>query len=212
MHKFSIFTKSDKFYWSTDLIIFLIIIITSGFAFIKLVVFEIEENSFDKILIYSALTAMVCGLILKIANHNKIQPLRGKLDGFLIFDDKGIKVKEDEFPIESIRKIQISNNDYRGLFIGARSFGPALSNGTNNHILIYFTDGTNKKYYFELLNPDDFQKMRGLLIDYHCKGKIDFWELSQVLGEKNSTEIRNLKEEIERSDNFLYLNDSSNFR
>lgn len=35
-----------------------------------------------------------------------------------------------------------------------------------------------------------------ILIEYHLKGKIDFWELANILGDKNSSEIKDLTEEI----------------
>ncbi len=148
------------------------------------------------------LLAFVAGFILKLLGLSKIEPLKGKLDGFLIFDKDFIQAKDDVFPIETIRKIQISNEDYYGKLarISGGNFEPALSNGTNNFLVIYFESFQTKQIQYELLNSDDFLKIRETLINYHLKGKIDFWELAKVLGEKSTNETLALTAEIKTRD------------
>lgn len=199
MHKFSLFKKSTKFYWSTNRIIYLILFVASGLLLLKNEVFHFEKNIIDKILLFVLVSTIIGSLLTMFKGLTEVKPLRGTLDGDLIFDENFIQVKEEIFPIEQIRKIQISNEDYSGKFQSSRgNFGPALSNGTNNFVIIFLESNKTRKFQYELLNSNDFQKIRQILIGYHLKGKIDFWEVTHVLGEKSSAEIRDFTIEIEK--------------
>lgn len=139
------------------------------------------------------------GLVLKFIGLTKIESLRGNLEGYLSFEKEFIIVDEEIYFLEKIRSIQIFNDDYSGKLVNTSkgNLGPALSNGTNNFIIIFLESGKNKKYQFEMINSNDFQKSRTILIEYHIKKKIDFWELANVLGEKSTEEIAELTKEIE---------------
>ena len=198
MQKFSLFVESNKLYWSTNKIFYSSLFLCIGVLFIKKEVLKLEEESlFDTIFKFLGIATMIIGLICMFRGFTQIKPLRGKLDGYLIFNNENICIKDEIIPISEIKKIQISNNDYRGLLGSVKgNFGPALSNGTNNSIVIYLERGQTKKYWFELINSNDFQNIRNILIEYHLHGKIDFWELADVLGEKSTSEVRDFKEEI----------------
>lgn len=161
---------------------------------------QIEQNFIDKIFGFLAVGAILVGIILKFYNLNKIEPLRWKLEGYLSFEKESITVGNEIYPIEEVRKIQISNDDYVGrmAYTSRGNFGPTLSNGIHNYIIIYFESGKSKRYDFEMINSDDFQKLRETLIDYHLIGKIDYWKLADVLGEESTSETLALTDEIER--------------
>ena len=163
-------------------------------------ILNLESNLFDRIFQWIVVLTFICGLVTKFRGFTQIEPLRGKIDGYLIFDRQFVKVKDEVFPIETIRKIQISNDDYSEKLTGTSkgNLGPALSNGTNNFIVIFFESGQTKRFQFEMLNSNDFQNIRETLIDYHLIGKIDYWELAQVLGEKTTSETLALTNEIEK--------------
>jgi len=200
MVKFGLFVKSEKIYWSTNKIIYSIWFFCLAVLLVKEKVLSLESNLFDRIFQWTIVLTLVCGLVTKFKGFTQIEPLNGKIDGFLSFEQQFIKVKDEVFPIETIRKIQISNEDYRGKLSGISkgNFGPALSNGTNNFIVIFLESGKTKRFQFELLNSNDFQNVRETLIDYHLIGKIDYWELAQVLGEKSTNETLALTSEIEK--------------
>ena len=200
MIKFGLFVKSEKFYWSTNKIIYSICFFCLALLFVKGKILNLESNLFDRIFQWTIVLTLICGLVTKFKGFTQIAPLNGKIDGFLIFEQQFIKVKDEVFPIETIRKIQISNEDYHGKLsrISKGNFGPALSNGTNNFIVIFFESGKTKRFQFELLNSNDFQNIRETLIDYHLIGKIDYWELAQVLGEKSTSDTLDLTSEIEK--------------
>jgi hypothetical protein len=129
----------------------------------------------------------------------KYEPIRGKLLGYLIFEKDKLTICDEIYPIETIRNIKIDNDDYSGKLVNTSkgNLGPALSNGTRNYIIVYFESGESKRHQFELINSDDFQKVRKELISYYLIGKIEFDEITNVLGEKSRSEIAELKIEIE---------------
>lgn len=200
MYKFALFKKSSKFYWSENKIIYAILFFSCGIMLFKQKALNIEENSLDKFFIGLTLFVFFCGLISKFIGLTKVEHLRGNLEGYLTFENDFININEEIYLLEKINSIQISNDDYIGKLVHTSSgnLGPALSNGTNNFIIIFLKSGETKKYQFELINSNDFQNVRTILIQYHLKRKIDFWELANVLGEKSSSEIRDLKIEIEK--------------
>jgi hypothetical protein len=201
MQKFSIFIKSNKFHWSAEIVTYSILFFCCGVMLFKQKVLNLEENFIDKIFIWFTVATFMFGIILKFYNLNKIEPLRGRLEGYLIFEKESITAGDEIYPIEKIRTIKISNDDYSGAFknISEGNLGPALSNGTNNFIVIYLLSGKSKRYQFELINSDDFQKVRETLIYYNIIGKIDYWELAQVLGERSTSETLALTDEIEKT-------------
>lgn len=198
-NKFALFKKSDKFYWSYNKIIYSILLICLGIILFKQKILNLEYNSFDKIFIWLTIFVFVCGLVLKFINSTKVEPMCGSLEGYLSFEKEFINVNEKIYLLEKIDKIQISNEDYLGKLVNISkgNFDPALSNGTNNFIIIFLESNETKKYQFELINSNDFQNVRTTLIEYYIKKKIDFWELASILGEKSTSEIAELTKEIE---------------
>jgi hypothetical protein len=200
MQKFSIYTNPNKFYWSAEIITYSIIFFCCGVMLFKQKVLNMEENLIDKVFMWLAVSTFIFGVILKFYNIGKFEPIRGKFEGYLIFEKDKITVCEEIYPIEKIRTIKISNDDYSGKLVNTSkgNLGPALSNGTRNYIIIYFESGESKRYQFELINADDFQKVRQELISYYLNGKIEFDEVANVLGEKSRSEIAEFKTKIEK--------------
>lgn len=200
MQKFSIYTKPNKFYWSAEIITYSIIFFCCGLMLFKQKVLNIEDNLIDKVFMWLVVSTFMFGVILKFYNIGRYEPIRGKFEGNLIFEKENITVCEKIYPIAKIRTIKISNDDYSGKLVNISkgNLGPALSNGTRNFIVIYFESGESKRYQFEQINGNDFQKVRQELISYYLNGKIEFDEVANVLGEKSQSEITEFKTEIEK--------------
>ena len=161
------------------------------------------EKTFQPIglfFLYSAVAGMFIGIFYKFKGLTEIEPLRGTLEGNLIFEKESIIINNKHYSLDEINKIQISNDDYIGklIHISSGHIGSSLSNGTNNYLVIFLKSKETIKVFFELINSNDFQKTKTILIEYYLKGKIDFDELIYVLGEKSSSDIRELKEEINK--------------
>jgi hypothetical protein len=139
------------------------------------------------------LGAFFLGIILKLFRIFKPDPLRGELDGFLTFELNQITAEEKIFKLDEIKKIRITNDDYYGKLIGSgKSFNSNLSNGVNNLCEIILLDGTSFVYNYELYNSDDLQKIKNELINYYKQSKLDFQNLTDILGvsSKESQEFR----------------------
>lgn len=196
MNKFAIFKKSKKFYWSTNKIYYCTLFSLLGLGYISDKLSNPTDYPFQWIII----TTMLLGLFFKFKGFTEIEPLRGTLEGDLIFEKDSIIIDNKLYTLDEIDKIKISNDDYRSKLINISkgNIGPALSNGTNNYLVIFLKSKETIKIFFELINSNDFQKIKPILIEYYLKKKIDFEELKYVLGEKSRSDIRELQEEIKK--------------
>jgi hypothetical protein len=199
MQRFSIYNKSDKFYWSNNRIIYPIILTCLTIQLITNKGSIIEKNSLNNILLGIMFFAFISGMILRLIGIPKTEPLQGDIDGFLTFDMNSIQIDNEVFSLEMIKNIEISNDDYYGklLAISKGNLNSPRSNGVDNYLKIKLYSGEMKMCNYELYNSADFQKIRRELINYHLNGKIGFENLANVLGEKNRNEIKELKLEIE---------------
>jgi len=143
---------------------------------------------------------MIAGIFLKLKGLIEIEPLRSTLEGDLIFEKESIVINNKPYSLDEINKIKISNDDYIGKLIHTSKgqIGPALSNGTNNSLILFLKSKETVKISFELINSNDFQKIKKTLIEYYLREKIDFEELKYILGEKSRSDIQELHEEISK--------------
>ncbi|REH00766.1 hypothetical protein C8P67_10210 [Flavobacterium aquicola] len=199
MERFSIYNKSDKFYWSNNRIIYPIILICLTILLINNKGSIIEKNSLNNILLSIMFFAFVGGMILRLIAIPKTKPLQGNIDGFLTFDMNSIQIDNEVYSLEMIKNIKISNDDYYGKLIASTkgNLNSPRSNGVDNYLKIKLYSGEIKMCNYELYNSTDLQKIRRELINYYLNGKIEFENLANVLGEKNQKEIKELKLEIE---------------
>ncbi|MFA9187312.1 hypothetical protein AAGV33_02720 [Flavobacterium sp. FBOR7N2.3] len=197
MNKFAIFKKSKKFYWSINKIYYCVLFSIIGFSYI----FGKLLNLVDLTFLWLAVIVMIAGIFLKLKSLTEIEPLRGILEGELVFEKEFIIIDNKQYSLYEINSIKISNDDYIGKLINYTrgNVGPALSNGTNNYLVIFLKSKAPIKIFFELINSNDFQKTKPILIEYYIKKKIDFEELKYVLGEKSRSDIQELKEEIKKT-------------
>ena len=196
MNKFAIFKKSKKFYWSTNKIYYCSLFSLLAIGYVVEKIFKPIGLFFQ----YSVIAGIFIGIFYKIKNFTKTESLRGTLEGDLIFEKESIVINNKPYPLDEINKIKISNDDYIGKLINYTrgNVGPALSNGTNNYLVIFLKSKETVKISFELINSNDFQKIKKPLIEYYLREKIDFEELKYILGEKSRSDIQELHEEISK--------------
>ena len=194
MNRFSIFKKSKNIYWSVNKIYYCTLFSILGLGYISQQILKPTELFFQ----WLSIIGMIIGLILKFKGFTQIEPIRGKLEGYLVFEKESINVDGKLYSLDEINKIRLTNDDYSGKLIHTSkgNIGPALSNGTNNSIIIFLKSKETIQSHFELINSNDFQNIKTILIEYYLKGKIDFDELRNLLGAKNRAETKELKEEI----------------
>lgn len=196
MNKFAIFKKSKKIYWSTNKIYYCSLFSLLAIGYVVEKIFKPIGLFFQ----YSVVAGMFIGIFYKIKNFTKTESLRGTLEGDLIFEKESIVINNKPYPLDEINKIKISNDDYIGKLIHTSKgqIGPALSNGTNNSLILFLKSKETVKISFELINSNDFQKIKKPLIEYYLREKIDFEELKYILGEKSRSDIQELHEEISK--------------
>jgi hypothetical protein len=194
MNRFSIFIKSKKNYWSVNKIYYCALFSILGLGYISQQILKPTELFFQ----WLAIIGMIIGLILKFKGLTQIEPIRGQLEGYLVFEKESINIDGKLYLLDEIKKIRLTNDDYSGKLINTSkgNIGPALSNGTNNSIIIFLSSKETIQSHFELINSNDFQNIKTILLEYYLKEKIDFDELKNLLGVKNREETRELKEEI----------------
>ncbi len=207
MQRFTIYTKSNKFYWSNNKIIYPILFTCLVVLLIANKGSVIEKNFLNNFILGIMLLTFTCGIILRLVGIPKTEPLQGELDGFLTFEMDSIQIHNEIFYSEKIRNIEISNDDYYDKLVGGSrgNFNSARSNGVGNYLRIKLYSGEFKTCYYELYNSDDFQKIRRELINYYLNGKIEFQNLANVLGEKSQREIEEFKIEVEKIANSPHL-------
>ena len=200
MQKFAIFKKTDKFYWTKNRTIYSILFFCISIVFIKQKLFHIKSEVIEMIFGGGAAITGFVGFFWSLFGFETPDSLKGKLEGFIIFKNDAIEIEEENFPISSLKNIEILNEDYYGKrsIRSKGDFNSTFSNGVNNYITITLLSNKQKKYYYQLLNSDDFRKVRQELIEYYKQGKMTFENVCNVLGEESQKEVEDFKVELSK--------------
>lgn len=196
MQRFNIYKKSKKIHWSNTLIIIALMLCLYIVYLAKQHFFNPEKGLFEDVIMKLMFGLFILGFVLKTIGLTKAKTINGELNGFLEFYKDYIIINQEEFKIDEIKSIEISNNDYYGKPDGLSGFDSSLSNGIHNQILLRFNSGISKTYNFELYNEYDMEKVEEELFYYYSKGKIDFFELAKILKIKSKTEIEEFRNKI----------------
>lgn len=200
MQKFEIFKKTDKFYWTKNRTIYSIFFSCLLVLFINQKFLQIESGLIAMIFGIGMIILTFVALFWSIFGISIPDSLKGELEGFIIFKVDAIEIGKEIFPINTLKKIYIYNEDYYGKRIirSKGDFNSTFSNGVNNYLVITLLSNEQKKYYYQLLNSNDFQNIRKELIEYHKLGKITFENICKVLGEESKKEIEEFKIELSK--------------
>ena len=162
MKRFSIFKKSSKFYWSNNRVVYSIIFICLIVLLIKNGSVTLEKNSINNTILGIILVTFISGMTLRFIGIPVTEPLQGEIDGFLTFEMGSVEIGNDRIKIDTIRNIEISNEDYYGKIVasGTGNFNSCRSNGVANIIKLKLYSGELKKCNFQMYNSNDIQKIR----------------------------------------------------
>lgn len=184
MQRFEIYHKSDRYYLTNNKIVYYITIPGIIVFLVGKLFNEKEDSLFETLTAYLLVSAFFFGAIAKGIGFFIKPPLRGTLEGFLSFQLDEIIIDQKHIPISQMKKITISNNDYYGkrLYKGRGNFNSNISNGVDNKLEIILDVDKVEICYFQLYYPNDFQKLRNELIHYYQCEKLDFNNLTSILG------------------------------
>lgn len=160
---FKIYTKSKKIVFTRALIsfsLFTVIIIFSLF-FEKVLNTKILRNIFS----YCLFLLFIFGIINSFFNRQ----LKGKLDGYIIFDPEYIKIENEIYAIQDINSVKFSLKNYKREYIG--SSNPAIflenfSNGVNNLVTIELNNGEIIQCYFQREKENEIMSIHKSLRSY----------------------------------------------
>src|SRR5690554_4458442 len=160
-YRFSIYKKSSKFYWSTNRVVYPILFICFGLIFI------LEKNKYiqsplGKTLAIIGLASWGCGLLLKLINIPKTKPLKGKIEGFITFENDKILIESKEFLLSEIKTISISNEDYYGkiTYAGKADLNSIRSKGVYNATNLEVKSEKRIKAQYQLYKSWDLENIR----------------------------------------------------
>jgi hypothetical protein len=199
MQKFAIFKKTDKFYWTKNRTIYSTFIFFAIIIYINRKLFHIK--SIEMIFCIGLAILVFAAFFWSLFGIESPDSLKGTLEGFIIFKSGAIEVADENFPISNLKNIEIFNDDYYGKKLRLANkgdFNSTLSNGVNNKIILTFISNSQKIYYFQLLDSNDFQKVRAELIEYYKQRKMTFENICTVLGEQSIEEIEKFKLELSK--------------
>lgn len=199
MQKFAIYHKSNSFRPTTNQVLYTFtVVVLSLWIFLEKIV---KTEKFSHILGWAIASSWLIGLLAMLIGKFKAPPLRGKLEGFISFQKDKIIVENEIFDLNDIKRIKLTNDDYYGKikYLGRGNFNASYSNGIDNELLIELNSSIAKVYNFEIYNSADLQKIRPELVEYYIKGKLEFSNLTYLLGLEKSDEIQDFKNSCERT-------------
>ncbi len=195
--EFKIFEK--QFVWTrTNIINFSILFLVLIILFISLII-KIEKSTHLTFLLITVFAFYLIGIFLKFMNFNRVQQLKGKLTGNLIFEKDYIQINENKISLENIKKIEITGVDWVGLrntnYLLSYNYENGVSNGIENYLLIEYNNNTNQKIQFQQNDACEFDEIQEIIKHYYINNKIDYLNCVDILcmSEQNQwKEFKNL--------------------
>ncbi|MEJ8802697.1 hypothetical protein [Pontibacter sp. H249] len=197
MKKFSIY-KPQTFYWTRTYksYAFIIVIIISILV-LKFLLNVPETHPAFKFLFLAPILPFIYRIALSLMVTNKYKPLKGKLEGYIIFKKDSIIIDKQTFPIEGIKKIEFDGVDWLGLEDWNRGFRgyfeDPFSQGVNNTLILYLWNGQIIKTRFQKLNHCEFQDIEEVILEYYLKDKLSYLQTVKILCLSDNDEWDRLK-------------------
>ncbi|WP_395056350.1 hypothetical protein [Flavobacterium sp.] len=199
MQRFAIYHKSKRFHPTTNQVFYAFNVVAISIWIVLEKIIKTEK--FSRILGFAVAISWLVALLAMLIGKLKSPPLRGKLDGFISFNNDNITVEKEVFNLSDIKIIKITNDDYYGKnkYLGRGNFNASYSNGVDNELLIELNTSKVKLYNFEIYNSADFQKIKSELIAYYLQDKLEFSILTYLLGLEKTGEISDFKDYCKRT-------------
>ena len=131
----------------------------------------------DKTILWIAVIAFLCKIVLRLLPGGVYQDLNGFMDGFLMVDDHKITIYENEYFFTDIKSIEVSAPDYSGKYIeGSRYTVGIYSNGVDNYLKLNMRDGKVIRAEFQQMYANTFKETVETLVPDSEIHKFVFFE------------------------------------
>ena len=121
----------------------------------------------------------------------------GDFNGKIELEKDSITIKESKYELNEINKITIHSNDHKGQYTPSPfAFTRHLSNGLNNSLKLKLSNGNEVNCYFLQTKGHRIKNFRDILINYHLKGKMSWFQLLNVLEIEDYDEIQSFKKKL----------------
>ncbi len=190
---FEIFIPDKKFNLTNNKVIYGVFVLGFIPGLFELFVLQHKETGlFSLITIIFSISSFVTGNILNFFGFFKYRPLRGILEGKIVFENDRIIVNGKTYKISELKKVTFSKHrDYVGRkdVYSRNNFNWRLSQGVDNCIELYL-ERKVKVIHFLLIYDYHLRDIQEQLICYYKQGKLDWLNLSDVLGISDKNQIQ----------------------
>ncbi|KAA3652514.1 MAG: hypothetical protein DWP98_01070 [Bacteroidetes bacterium] len=131
--------------------------------------------------------------------RGKIRPYHGRLEGWIYFNDNGLKINNEEIDLKDLTKLDFEFGSYYSEFIHHNTpiIEPWRENGTNNFLKLNYIDGTTRSIQFQRMYEDQQKYLKPFLEYSFNMNLMSFLRLTDLLGITKYEEIQDYKKKIE---------------
>ncbi|WP_347066730.1 hypothetical protein [Flavobacterium sp. WV_118_3] len=194
--KYKVLRKTKKWYITPNTIFYggSLICLTPTLICLAL---GFNESLWALIPMYVALILLFVSMIIGLFKFNKYKTLKGELTSSLEFLHDGIQIDDTFYALDKIKKISLENiYDYKGRVAFSRGdFDGKYSNGVDNLLHLYLTDGTIIPIHFQQNTEDQIIQDKEHFIRYCNDGKLGYLTLLNLLKISDYDQIQYFKKE-----------------
>ena len=195
---FTIFHPVKKFYFTTDTLTFILMMLSILPVIFELVILKRSGFSVLSALFFSAYFIIVLvSIVLQFMAKRRYEVLKGILGGEITFHPDRITINGDDFLLTDMRKLNIYTQDYLDMVApsGRTANGRKLY-GTNNRAELYLNKGKTLICYFQRIDDNTAKVMADLYTGYYTSGKLHWLTLLDLLGISKYEEIQRFKSKV----------------
>jgi hypothetical protein len=132
---------------------------------------------------------------------DRIKPIKGKLEGFILFEKEYLVTNNTKIDLSEIQSVQISVGDFIGKIyyksnLDRLDLQPLASNGTNNWIEYSLQNGVKNKIYFRQEYEAQHESMYPFLRTLIQRKTITLNDVLKILDFESDYNIQSFKESV----------------
>ncbi|OUD36657.1 hypothetical protein [Flavobacterium sp. FPG59] len=138
---------------------------------------------------------------LGMTRTDRIKPIKGKLEGFILFEKEYLVTNNTKIDLSEIQSVQISVGDFIGKIyyksnLDRLDLQPLASNGTNNWIEYSLQNGVKNKIYFRQEYEAQHESMYPFLRTLIQRKTITLNDVLKILDFESDYNIQSFKESV----------------